>query len=93
MGKKRKSKRDPRDRTFRSCLWDQFVLQSLNKLSYFSTGSAHTDNMQKSQDNAADSVGLMNQVTGSAFLLYLTAIHVMITPTSYAEVDAAYEGK
>ena len=36
-------------------------------------GSAHTHNMQESQDNTADSVGLMkdNQVTGSAAFLLL----------------------
>ena len=34
-------------------------------------GSAHTHNMQESQDRAVDSVGLMSQVTGSAAFLLL----------------------
>ena len=40
------------------------------------TGSAHRDNMQESKDNAADLVGLMNQVTGAvAFLLFMEKGH------------------
>ncbi len=34
-------------------------------------GSVHRDNMQESQDNTADLVGLMNQVIGSAVFLLM----------------------